>query len=242
MAFKLNTLSVEPATQMVVDLDWDSALKKSEEQPWETGHDVLAQSWCSYHKLDQLNSGPTYTPLDDLIPSDHDRDMADRTRRYYSDRIMLRMLKGHKISKFQSDLYHVLTTGQWLRSHRGMAHKLPFFYVEDHSRAELMAENQVEITREHMANGGDLVQRQLSPLRKILSLRRGQDTMQYWWRDQNDHLVLWPVLRENPLGGIVAAWHQSGQVLRIQARYRATTCHRSEQMYWVVYGAGAVDA
>lgn len=224
---------------LVVDKTRDTDLYKllydNNSRSWKTGHDILAQSWASFHKWDYLE-GPRYSELDTLIPDERDIEMAEKTRTYYRDRIMMRMLNSKPLSPFQRDLYAVLNGAQWTLGHRGMAYKLPFFYTEDQERALVQQEfaNAPIVQNTDYVPPGLPTVRLLTPVRRILSVVKQNESMAYWWRDQNSVPILWTVKLMNPLRSLINHWHSACPHLRVEASYHMRP-HPNKFCYWTVH-------
>jgi len=185
--------------------------------PGEVDH--LALSWASYHVW-LKDPGKRYVDWRDLEASAHDVEMAQVTRRYYRDQLMMRVLKtDRELTPFARDLYDICNGGALRECHRGMLYRLPYFYVEDITLLDIYQQYQQAFPAQD-ATAPFTSTRTLQPDRVVFRSRRNNECMQYWFRDQESgRPVMWPVKYDNPLRSIVEHLHSLNQPLTINASW-----------------------
>ena len=168
--------------------------------------DPLALSWAAYHVWEKF-PGRRWADWVDLEAHDHDREMATETRRYYRNKLALRALKGtDEQTQFARDLYDICNGGIMRNCHRGMLYRLPYFYVEDIRRAELIADTQHQPSLKDITPAflREKHTRRLLRHSRIFHSRRSREVMEYWFHDEESgHAVQWAVAYDNPLRSMV---------------------------------------
>lgn len=197
-------------TDLLADIFGDTASKSSkpaDEQLMLMSHDPIALSWASYH-LTVENPNQKYTELQSLTPSEQDIEMAEKTKKYYADRIAFQLLKGRPLSAFQTELYSlILGTEPMKKKHLGMVYRLPYFYTEDMARANM--EQMFPVTPTVKNTTLHIEQtRRLVPAVSILKARRSSEIKEFWFRDEKDHPVLLDVPTNNPLYHLVESLYK----------------------------------
>lgn len=139
--------------------------------------------------------GPRWSELEQCRPNDADRILAQEMCSYYRDKIGMRALKGQPMTNFQKDLYDILVNELTVlrEEHRGMIHRLPYFYEEDMERKQLfdrfknsIRPNQLQqIDMRHVYR--DIT---LTPYKRLLVSRRSNEIVEYWFEDTVGQPVL----------------------------------------------------
>lgn len=209
--------------------------RERDRRPLTEKADPLALSWVAYYVW-QKNPRQRWVPWNDLEVHEHDREMAKVTRRYYRDRLAMRALRGTEPTKFAQDLYDICNDGIMRECHRGMLYRLPYFYVEDINRDELISDTS---SQPRLANlPGYLTERQtrkLTRARRIFHSRRVREIMEYWFYDvETDNAVLWPVAYDNPLRSMLEYWWQSDMPALINARWQVGHDRSRDFRYWQI--------
>jgi hypothetical protein len=219
-------IDMKTNTQPIFDLDsiWDDGKSNRAEKnlrPLAEKTDPLALSWASYHVWTKFPQR-RWSDWNDLEAHEHDHAMALATRKYYRDRLMVRALATtNELTAFARDLYDICNGGVMRECHRGMLYRLPYFYVEDITTAELISRysglpnpvdnNVIPITQNCSIKTleADCV---------IFHSRQRNETMQYWFRDtETGYPVKWEVKYDNPLRSIVDHLHRTQKFIKINA-------------------------
>ena len=210
--------------------------REKDRRPMTEKADPLALSWAAYQVWTKFPQR-RFVPLADIEAHDHDREMADATRRYYRDKLTMLALKSNtEPSDFQRELYDICTGGIIRECHRGMIYRLPYFYVEDTRRAELrehtLAQPGVD---QSLARFAEKSTRELLPHSRIFQSRRSRETMEYWFHDTTtDEAVCWAVAYDNPLRSLVEHHWKTATRPKIHARWRLGHDLRENFTYWVI--------
>lgn len=234
-------MDISPATPWIDDDAEDSfrQMIDQEEQmknlPLDSPDDPLAASWASYHVW-QKQPGRRWVPLNDVIISPHDRDIAETTRRYYRDKIAMQSLRQGEVSSFRQDLYDICNNGVIRHKHLGMIYRLPYFYVEDIERQKLKDATTI------MPDIGSLPPylsgkstRRLRTHGKILHSRRARETMEYWYHDAaTGYPVLWCVNYDNPLRSLVEYHFNKFETADIYAHWRLGHSRFDGFRFWMI--------
>lgn len=186
--------------------EYEIQQRAQDRRPLTEKADPLALSWAAYHVWLKFPSR-RWVPWNDIEAHDHDRGLADETRRYYRDKLAMRALKGNgEATQFAQDLYDICNGGIMRVCHIGILYRLPYFYVEDTKRAELIEHTQQQPSLDD-ANPAFLREqytRELLRHGRIFHSRRGREIMEYWFHDETSgHPVQWGVAYDNPLRSMV---------------------------------------
>lgn len=209
--------------------------RAQDRRPMTEKADPLALSWVSYHVWQKFPNR-RWTPWDDLEASNHDRDMAQETRRYYRNKLAMRALRSDREpSQFSQDLYDICNGGIMRECHRGMIYRLPYFYVEDTKRAELIADTQ---SQPNVAVFRSLPEtRTVTLLRHscIFHSRRNRETMEYWFHDADtNQAVLWSVSYDNPCRSLVEQIWRDHTCIKLYGRYLLGHDTTNDFHFWKV--------
>ena len=165
-----------------------------------------------------------WVDLKDVQAWPHDREIAEVTRSYYRDQIMMSTLRGQTTSTFRKELYGMVNGEPILSSQMGMLLKLPYFYVEDTTRDGVFSQLKTWQGKQPRPLIPDRVQKTLRPHSKILCSRRGGETYQYWWADEDDRAVLWTVSASNPVRSLIDSLYEMRTPITVSA-----LCYESSQ-------------
>jgi hypothetical protein len=197
--------------------------------------DPLALSWAAYRVWEKF---PTrrWAEWRDLEAHDHDRDMAAETRRYYKNKLALRALKSsQELSAFSRDLYDICNGGIMRVCHMGMLYRLPYFYVEDIRRAELIEHTQSQPTLDvppYLRESHTLTLRRYN---RIFHSRKNREGMEYWFHDEaTGNAVLWAVDYNNPLRSMVESIWRTQDHVQLKATYLFGHDRQNDWHFWVV--------
>jgi len=223
-------------SQIVFDIDtFEKDQREKDTRPLTEKTDPLALSWAAYRVWEKF-PGRRWVPWNDVEAHEHDRVMAQESRRYYRNRLALRALKSkNEPSQFSRDLYDICNGGVMRECHRGMLYRLPYFYVEDTSRAELIEHTPNQPNLDIPAFLLQAHTKELLRHSRIFHSRRGREIMEYWFHDvETDQAVLWSVAYENPLRSLVeSVWRRQTRV-RLHAHYLMGHDPRDDFYFWKV--------
>jgi hypothetical protein len=151
--------------------------------------------WVNRESFDRWASLHTATAL-----PEH-RVQADRIREYYCNRILVKKLKSGSVTPYYQELYELVTgRGPLLNRHLGMLYRLPYFYVEDTSREQLIEQFRdapILNLSKHVLAVEQV--KTLQPIKEILRSRRSSEIIEFWYRDEAGLPVLHTVNSGNPL-------------------------------------------
>lgn len=206
-------------TDIIDPLDeFDQWTREQDRRPLTEKADPLALSWVAYHVWTR-NPHRRWAPWDALEASEHDREMARVTRRYYRDKLAIQALRSDReATAFQKELYEICNGGIMRECHKGLLYRLPYFYVEDIRRAELEEHSQDQPTiSDHRISDT----RTLRSWNTIFHSRKGSEVMQYWFHDQETNFpVVISAEYENPLRSIIDYYFRNTTDCRIHGDYR----------------------
>lgn len=147
------------------------------------------------------NGGYRWAELESRKPTAEDYALAREMCAYYRDKVGMRALLGTQMTKFQQTLYSILVEGhtEIQECHRGMLHKLPYFYAEDMERKELLDRFNGVMTLSppvHVLLDADdpRVVKYLTPVKRLLCSRSGGESIEYWFTDNQGHPVLFKMM------------------------------------------------
>jgi hypothetical protein len=197
--------------------------------------DPLALSWAAYRVWEKFPNR-RWVEWRDLEAHQHDHDIAAETRRYYKNKLALRALKSsQELSEFSRDLYDICNGGIMRVCHMGMLYRLPYFYVEDIRRAELIEHTQSQPTLDvppYLRESHILTLRKYN---RIFHSRKNREIMEYWFHDESTgNAVLWSVEYDNPLRSLVDHIWQTQEHIRLKAAYLFGHDRLNDWHFWKV--------
>ena len=174
--------------QWAVDIDPNFVMDQETYQSSKASFsdDPLALS-CASWRMFRDAPERRWTNIETVKANSEDRAMAQTIRDYYNQRYTMQALKGRQLTEYQqktaqflSGLYHLKT------DELGLLYKLPYFYVEDcgvDSVVESTQSYEKPLNREY----ADYT---LTPVREIFRTRKSGETVQFWYKNQDNHPVL----------------------------------------------------
>ena len=219
----------------VNELDSITANRYNDRRPLTEKADPLALSWAAY-AVWLRDPTRRFVPFTDIEAHDHDHDMAKATRKYYRDRLAMDVLRNNRDpSQFRQDLYDICNSGIMRHCHLGMIYRLPYFYVEDTSRQELLTMfPHTPRTRSPVPRLLKIKEtRTLTTVDRIFHSRRGRETVEYWFRDEEQHPVMTRVTYANELRLLAdGIFGTAGRQNRLQGFYTITRNPTNDFYYW----------
>lgn len=181
-------------------VDYDTAggynnLDKLQSPKASFSDDPLALS-CASWRIFKDTPERRWTNLDVVKATSEDRAMAQQIRDYYNQRYTMQALRGRQLTEYQqktaqflSGLYHLKT------DELGLLYKLPYFYTED-----IGIDSVIESTQSYERSLNRTHDRYtLTPVKQIFRTRKSGETVQFWYRDQDQHAVLIQCKGTDPL-------------------------------------------
>jgi hypothetical protein len=130
---------------------------------------------CTAHRMGN------YPDLEDLHPTDQDRELGTRVRKHFMNKLVIQRLQGKQPSAFREKLGAFLVDNRPLyKDEIGMLYHLPYFYFEDLARDKLIA-----VTTPVQQVAPQRYEVTLKPYVNFSLKRRGGSVKQYWWVDNN---------------------------------------------------------
>lgn len=197
------------------------------------GEDPIALSYAVYHNW--LARGyDRWADFTSVKPTDADYTLAEETRQYYRHRYLMRGLTGRELTPFQQDLHSIVEGGPVLDSHSGLLYKLPYLYQEDIKLDEIYRStvNNPDIRSEHLGTTT------LTPLQSVYVCRRTGDVRQYWWKNEHDIAVCWPVLESNGLRLLLDSIHRRDEPIKLVASLKHSISRNFHQHNYYVLTQG----
>ena len=217
--------------------EYEIQQRAQDRRPLTEKADPLALSWAAYH-IWTKSPNRRWAEWRDIEAHDHDREMANETRRYYRNKLAMRALKGNgETTQFAQDLYDICNGGIMRVCHIGILYRLPYFYVEDTRRAELIEHTQCQPT---LLDGTPAALREkhtknIRRYGRIFHSRRGREIMEYWFHDeQTGHPVQLAVTYDNPLRSMVEHIWQTNSKMRIYGYWLLGHDARNDFYFWKV--------
>lgn len=171
----------------------------------ETNEDLMALS-TAWHRIRM--SRKTTTPVE-VYPSTlldkvlfpevntEDRLLAEKIRDYYSKKIMMWKLKGQELTNFQKDMNEFIHTDglKFQEKMIPLVYSLPGFYIND-VEFDIMASQHDMVIKD----GSHVMSRKTLKFIKALDVsKRSNKKKDYWFEDQENHLVKMTLQTDNPL-------------------------------------------
>lgn len=231
-------MSAQP--QRIQDLldGWVDEIKgKKPAQPVTFSDDPIALSWASYAVWKKFPAR-RWVGFNDVEAHDHDRELAEITRKYYRDRYTMDALKGKQLTAFQTTLYGIVGGEQpILEDQMGILMKIPYFYVEDTTLDAIFSQTK-SVERESVI--AESREDTITPVSYTFASRKNHEIHQYWFTDSQGRTTLWAALATNPLVSVVRSLHSRKEPIRIRANwhYARQRGSRYNHVYW---NLGAVE-
>jgi hypothetical protein len=170
----------------------------------ETNEDLMALSTAWYRiRMSRDTSAPVEvyptTLLDKVLfpeVNTEDRQNAADIRDYYSKKVMMWKLKGQELTNFQKDMNEFIHTDgtKFQEKMIPLVYSLPGFYFYDKEFDVMASEHHTKI-----ATFNDVTTKKLSLLKVLNSGKRSNKKKDYWFSDDQDHLVKMTFQADNPL-------------------------------------------
>jgi hypothetical protein len=155
---------------------------------------------CASYRYYEKNSADRWRNFELVEVIEEDRIKAEEIRRYYSQRLTFDALTRPVVSEFRTKLGAFLAGNHKITiDEQGLLYKLPYFYAED-TALDWITEQTVSAMP---VRDPALRSITLTPLKKILKARRGQEMYQYWFKSAEGYGCVLPVLANNPLKSII---------------------------------------
>lgn len=163
------------------------------------------------------------TSLDSVPTVPEDREVADRIREYYKNKILLRKLKTAEVTQFYQDLYGVITDSVITEKHLGMLYRLPYFYYEDQERDQLReyfdSKGKMSLSSPHLY---EIDSKHLTPVKTLMRCRRGSERVEFWFETSEGLPVMIPVDSNNSLLELMHSIFDNGNI-EMSGYYKPTT-------------------
>ena len=224
------------STPSSIDRELELFEKERDRRPLTEKADPLALSWAAYRVWEKF-PGRRWADWADLEVFEHDREIANETRRYYRNKLALRALRGNgEQTEFARDLYDICNGGIMRHCHRGMLYRLPYFYVEDIRRAELQEHTQAQPDLDHIPRFlAEKTTLHLERYGRIFRSRRSGETMEYWFHDRaTGYAVKWPVAYDNPLRSLVDHYFRTADQHVVNAQVAIGHDRVTDFHYWII--------
>lgn len=217
--------------------EYEIQTRAQDRRPLTEQADPLALSWAAYHVWTKFPNR-RWVAWSELEVHDHDRHMANETRRYYRNKLALRALKATvEPTQFSRDLYDICNAGIMRECHKGMLYRLPYFYIEDTLRSTL-----IDATHSQPcvadATPDFITQRHCKKLRKhsrIFHSRRNREVMEYWFHDTVlGHPVMLSVDYANPLRSMVEHVWKSHPSLSLSGHWLLGHDRQNDFHFWKI--------
>lgn len=164
-------------------------IETDENKMWKDPVDGLAFSVLQYNdRVHGTSNGMKVT--------EHEHKIAADIRDYYSKKIVVKNLKGEKLSKFRKDLANYLAEGytdEYPEKFKGMIYKLPEFYYYD-----LELDKLKETVNTKNLNTFIGVKK-LKFYKKLYRSVTSASEYKFWLTDDDNHLYSLSIDKHNPL-------------------------------------------
>lgn len=165
--------------------------------------DLLAISACLYRQF--KNTGSRFTEfneaLDLITVTDSDRAEAELIADHFDKQIVMTLLNGRELSKFQDSLNKFLTSDRrsYTSETKGMIYRLPEFYEYDNDLTNLVNEHYSKFRMEIAGKtlGNEMV---LKPIMSLTKNLRSGNKKHYWLKEVDNNIpVMLQFKTDNPL-------------------------------------------
>lgn len=193
---------------------------------------------CAVHRQWSTNTNASnrWQDLATVTAEDQDRTMSTQIRQYYSNRIMVDLLRGTGAkSEFRKKLYGFVAQDRMLTANEiGLIYKLPYFYYED-----IGLDHVVSATADSTPPNpiGQRVTAKFSPLQKILRSRKSGDIVQYWMHsDQGPGAYMLSVRLNDQYHKLIDGLMQQPVVLSAWLHVKSFMGYHRNRWYYAVNG------
>lgn len=180
---------------------WASDKKKDEIKDYPV--DILVLSCCMQRTTNgqslasRFNKSLDNPELKNMI-TDLDVQKASNIRDHYKNKLIMLTLRDYQLTKFRNDLNKFLYSDptKVLESHIGLVYKLPYLYDYDKEIDSIFESSYFRNNKD--ASMTEAATRRLSFIKKIENQRKHSNTVEYWFHDGLNKVMLqFPV--DNPL-------------------------------------------
>ena len=185
-----NVITVDDQDDHVFD-NWLNDRPKKAPEPIVFNTDPVALACASYRLWQQ--GGSRWADLEFVKTEQQDHDAADNLRKYYAGQMTFSAIKGQGLATpFRKKLYAIVTNcHDYTKEDIGLLYRLPYFYEEDLTLDQLVAEFK---TAETFGQPKE-VRGMFSLHKRLLRSRRSVETYQYWLRCEGRDTLYKIVLR-----------------------------------------------
>ncbi len=211
------------------DLEISTTTTKAPATEVSFSDDPIALSWASYGVWKKFPDR-RWVDLKDVMATSHDREIAQATRRYYADKLLMQTLKGQPLSQYQTALYGVVSgTAPILSDQIGLIMKLPYFYVQD-TTLDNLCKATVGVEKKDFP----VKQRRdtITPLTTVFVSQRRAEMYQHWFENSKGEMTLISVSAQNPLRSFVSSIFKNKQPIEVEAVWHYGSLHRHDRLHW----------
>lgn len=173
-----------------------------------TTEDLLAIA-CHFHRNDLIGE---FTSLDAAkLVTEEDRMLAQTIRKHYNNKLIMQSLNGVEMSSFKTSLREFINADFYNKEHSsyqyshnyfGMAIRLPSFYEYDTTIERIAGSKYRDLIGPERFNG----KKQLKFIESVKMKNRRHDSIEYWFTDEKNNLVMVPIPTSNPLNNLFLHW------------------------------------
>lgn len=144
---------------------------------------LAQQGWEPYQIYNVIYDSDTTTSV---VITDDDRALAEKIRRHFQNKYLMRQLQQKEISTFQKNVLRLLESSKELNgSDIGPLVKLHSFYLEDKQSEKILA-NSCSIPTP--GESFDLNNTELEFAGKVARKAKNEDVVRYFWRNKDGYL------------------------------------------------------
>lgn len=163
--------------------------------------DLLALSVTWFRLRNTGVNLPVHTLTSEVLFQEitqHDRDVADTIRKYYSQKLMVLKLKNNNLSKYRQDLNSFIhnSTHLFKKDVLPLVYRLPEFYLYDTDFDKLKSEHNVTIKNFIKPERS---KHKLTFVKSFVVGKSVSKRKEFWFSDEDKNLVNLTVLNNNPL-------------------------------------------
>lgn len=187
------------------------------------GEDILTISCCIQRLTVNSPIKARFTrcldTFDITLITDLDRKKSENIRKYYNDKLVVLMLKGHEFTDFRKDLHKFLNSdgNKVLESMYGLVYRLPYFYDYDKSIDSIFKTSYFKNTRQIDMTSN--LFRRLNFIKRIENIRKFINHIEYWFEDQSLNKVMFTIDINNPLLPLLDNYINNNTNINVKGRY-----------------------
>lgn len=211
----MTTMNVTVVDDFNLD-DWLKEPPTPAPEPMVFKQDPVALTMASYRIW--LHTGIRWTDLDSVSLMEEDHARAHELRKYYAGQMTFDALKGGGLNTpFRKKLYAIATNcHKYTKEDIGLLHRLPYFYEEDITLDNLVAEfKSVEVSVSKELKGV------FSLHKKMLRSRRSGEYYHYWLKlEGSSYLYKLVVKADDSLRSLVESILETPRLFTATAYYK----------------------